>query len=173
MDDAAALMPALYDELRRLAGAQLGRRKGGLTLQATALVNEAYLKLSGSQTLGGRSRNEFLGLACKVMRNVLVDHARARGAVKRGGGGERITLTTAFEGDDTRQVDVLAVNEAVDELTRMNERMGRLVELRFFCGLTETEAAEVMGVSRAAVSRDWRMARAWLARELRDDEAEE
>ena len=171
MDEAAALMPVVYDELRRLAGAQLRDQRPGQTLQATALVNEAYLKLAGHPDLGTGTREEFLRLACRVMRNVFVDHARERNAAKRGGGWQRLTLSAAFEDGSARQLDVLALDEALTELTAMNERMGRLVELRFFCGLDENEAAEVMGVSRAATSRDWRMARAWLAHKLRDGES--
>jgi RNA polymerase sigma factor (TIGR02999 family) len=172
MADAADLMPVVYDELRRLAGAQLRGQASGHTLQATALVNEAYLKLAGHPNLEIGNRQEFLLIAGRVMRNVLVDHARARDAVKRGGGWQRLTLSAAFDDGSAHQLDVLALNEALTELTTLNERMGRLVELRFFCGLDENEAAEVLGVSRAAVSRDWRMARAWLAHKLRDGEGE-
>ncbi len=172
MSDAANLMPVVYDELRRLAGAQLRDQASGQTLQATALVNEAYLKLAGHPELGTANRQEFVRLACRVMRNVLVDHARARNAAKRGGDWQRLTLSAAFDEGSTHALDVLALNDALTELSAMNERMGRLVELRFFCGLNENEAAEVMGVSRTATSRDWRTARAWLAQKLRDDEIE-
>ncbi len=170
MTDAADLMPVVYDELRRLAGAQLRDHGSGHTLQATALVNEAYLKLAGHPDLPTGDRQSFLRFACRVMRNVVVDHARERNAAKRGGGWQRLTLSAAFDDGSAQQLDVLALDEALTELTAMNERLGRLVELRFFCGLDESEAAEVMGVSRAATSRDWRTARAWLAQKLRNGE---
>jgi RNA polymerase sigma-70 factor (ECF subfamily) len=169
MENSNALMTAVYEELRRIAGAQLGDRTSGQTLQPTALVNEAYLALAGHPDLPNGSRQEFLRFACRVMRNLIVDHARAREAAKRGGGWQRITLSSVAD-DKDQQFDVLALNEALIELTEMSERMGRLVELRFFCGLDESEAAQVMGVSRASSTRDWRRARAWLAHKLHSQE---
>lgn len=165
------LLASLFDELRRLAAAQLQHQRQGHTLQATALVHEAYLKLAEHPSLERGSREEFCRLAAGVMRNVLVDHARARNAAKRGGGWDRVTLS-ATPGEEPREVDVLALDEALCELAEMDPRMAELVQLRFFGGLTEAEAAESLGVSRSAVTRDWRMARAWLAHRLRGDGAQ-
>lgn len=164
------LMAVLYDELHAIASAQLREQRSGHTLQPTALVNEAYLRLTGRGNSPVQSREEFLRLACSVMRNLLVDHARARNTAKRGGAWQRITLNAARDDSASRPVDVLALDEALTELAVLDERVARLVELRFFGGLGESEAAELLGVSRAAATRDWRMARAWLAQRLRNDE---
>ncbi len=173
LPDATDLMPVLYDQLRRLAGAQLRDQPSGQTLQATSLVNEAYLKLAAQPDLAVGSREEFLRLACHVMRQVIVDHARSHNAAKRGGGWQRVTLSAAFDDGSAHHLDVMALDEALGELATLDERMSRLVELRFFCGLDEAQAAEILDVSRASASRDWRMARAWLANKLRDDEADQ
>ncbi len=164
------LMAVLYDELHAIAAGQLREQRSGHTLQPTALVNEAYLRLAGRQNLAFDSREDFLRLACSVMRNLLVDHARARNTAKRGGAWQRITLSGACDDSASKPVDVLALDEALTELAVLDERVARLVELRFFGGLGESEAAEMLGVSRAAATRDWRMARAWLAQRLRPDE---
>jgi RNA polymerase sigma factor (TIGR02999 family) len=163
-------MAALYDELHAIAAAQLRQQRSGHTLQPTALVNEAYLRLSGRENIAVESREEFLRLACSVMRNLLVDHARARNAAKRRDASQRITLSAPRDDSASGLVDVLALDEALTELATLDERVARLVELRFFGGLGESEAAQMLGVSRSAATRDWRMARAWLAQRLRNDE---
>jgi RNA polymerase sigma factor (TIGR02999 family) len=163
------LMAALYDELHAIAAAQLREQRSGHTLQPTALVNEAYLRLRRGHP-AVQNREDFLRLACSVMRNLLVDHARARKSAKRGGAWQRITLSAAHDDSASTPVDVLALDEALTELSAFDERVARLVELRFFGGLGESEAAEMLGVSRAAATRDWRMARAWLAQRLRNGE---
>ena len=168
-ESTGGLLASLFDELRRLAARQLKHQARGHTLQATALVNEAYLKLAGHEALAGSSREDFCRLAAGVMRNVLVDHARARNAAKRGEGWERVTLSATPGEEASGIVDVLTLHDALEELAEMDERMARLVELRFFGGLSEAEAATSLGVSRSVVTRDWRMARAWLAHKLRGD----
>ncbi|MEO1585085.1 MAG: ECF-type sigma factor [Planctomycetota bacterium] len=166
------LTPQLYDELRRLAGSLLTSERAGHTLQATALVNEAYLKLTDQRTASASDRSAFMGLAATVMRRILVDHARARHRLKRGGDGRRVPMTESIaveikgQGVEETPVDVEALDAALTKLGEQDERKARLVELRFFCGLDETNAAEIVGISRATASREWRMARAWLAREL-------
>jgi RNA polymerase sigma factor (TIGR02999 family) len=161
-------MAALYDELRVLAAAQLRHERVDHTLQATALVNEAYVRLAGRPKLVIENRGEFFRLASSVMRNLLVDHARAHNAAKRGGDWQQLTLSAASDEGSALQVDVLALEEALTELSAVDERVGQLVELRFFGGLSESEAADMLGVSRSVATRDWRMARAWLAHRLRD-----
>lgn len=168
---ASGLLASLYEELRRLAAAQLRDERRSHTLQATALVNEAYLKLARQDELAIESRESFVRLAGGVMRNVLVDHARARNAAKRGDGWQRVTLSGVDSANADGQVDVLALDAALSELGEMDARMAQLVELRFFGGLSESEAADSLGVSRSSVTRDWRMARAWLAQRLRGDRA--
>ncbi|MEM8758069.1 MAG: ECF-type sigma factor [Planctomycetota bacterium] len=170
------LTPVLYDELRRLAGSMLAAERAGHTLQATALVHEAYVKLIDQRTVTADNRSAFMGLAATVMRRVLVDHARAKNRLKRGGGARRVVLDegaigapehTASDGLDVEQLDA-----ALTKLGELDERKARLVELRFFCGIDEKDAAELVGVSRATASREWRMARSWLARELQRMETE-
>ena len=162
------LMQQVYDELRRLARAHLGPDRGRQTLQATALVHEAYLKLNGQSKLDHLSREEFFRLAARVMRNVFVDHVRASQAEKRGGGWQRVSLGVASDSGSPDELDVLALDEAIEELSRLNEEKARLVELRFFGGMTETEAADALGISRTHATRQWRLARAWLQNRLRD-----
>ncbi len=159
----------LYEELRNLAGRALGRQQARHTLQPTALVHEAYLKLADAPQVP-RERSHFLALAAKVMRQVLIDHARSKSAQKRGGDWQRITLREGTGASSEPEVDLLALDEALDELSRLNERKARLVELRFFAGLTETEAAESLGISRTEASREWRLAKAWLSHRLKADE---
>lgn len=167
--------PAVYDELKRLAEAQFRSQPAGHTLQPTALLNEAYMKLAARPELSLNDSDHFIGLAARVMRQVLVDHARAKAAVKRGPGWERVTLGEARNDDGADAIDVLALEEALEELGRLDERKARLVELRFFGGLTETEAATAIGISRTEATRQWRMVRAWLSKRLRtgDDNAGE
>jgi len=163
----AALFERLYAPLRELAGRQLRRASGGGALQTTELVHEAYLKLCDASRLGARDRAHFLALAARVMRQVLVDHFRAAGAGKRGGGALRIELEEGAIPADQRGGElVLAVDAALDRLTVQSERAGRVVELKFFGGLTEPEIAEALEVSVRTVSAEWKKARAWLWLEL-------
>jgi RNA polymerase sigma factor (TIGR02999 family) len=161
-----ALTPALYAELRRVAAAYLRRERAGHTLQPTALVNEAYLRLVGQRELTWDNRAQVLGVAAHLMRLILVDHARARGRVKRAGMLTRVT----FEGLEVearqRGIDLMALDEAMRELASVDEQLCRVVELRYFGGLTVPEVAAVLGVSSRTVNRAWETARAWLQRRL-------
>ncbi len=155
----------LYDELRRVAGALMARERTAHTLQPTALVSEAWLRLAGSQgELNGKEH--FLGLAARAMRRVLVDHARARGRLKRGGDVDEVPLDTALAWYEERRIDVLAVDEALERLRGIDPELVELVELRFFAGLTLDETAAALGNSVATVERGWKVARLWLARDL-------
>lgn len=161
------LMPLVYSELRRLAGNYLRRERAGHTLQPTALVNEAYLKLIDQKNVRWQNRAQFFGISAQLMRRILVDHARQHQAAKRGGTGkERLSITSAERLIEQPQVDLLALNEALDELARMDPQQARIVELKFFGGLSIEETAEVLGIGHATVERDWKMARAWLRRQL-------
>jgi RNA polymerase sigma-70 factor, ECF subfamily len=161
----AALTAAVYDELRGLAGAYLTRERRGHTLQPTALVNEAFLALMQGP-VEAKDRAHFFAIAANVMRRVLVDHARTRGAAKRGGGKDRVELHSAVAIVPEADVEVLALDEAMQRLAALDERQARIVELRFFGNLTVDEVAEVVGVSKRTVESDWTLARAWLHREL-------
>lgn len=161
------LMPLVYDELRRLANNYLRREPAGHTLQPTALVNEAYLKLVGQRKVNWQNRAHFFAISAKLMRRILVDHARQRQAAKRGGSAQqRLSITSAETLIKQPEIDLLALNEALDELAEMDPQQGRIVELKFFGGLSIEETAEVLGISHATVERDWKMARAWLRRQL-------
>jgi RNA polymerase sigma factor (TIGR02999 family) len=160
------LMPLVYDELRRLAASYLRRSVGDSTLQPTALVHEAYVRLADRQGASMEHRAQFFGLAAKVMRDILVDHARRRAATKRGGGQLRISLSRAERLGRQPEVELLALDDALQELAATNPQHSRVVELRFFGGLTNEEAAEVLSLSHATVERYWSFARAWLRREL-------
>ena len=161
------LMPLVYSELRRLATNYLRRERQGHTLQPTALVNEAYLKLVDQRNAKWQNRAQFFGISAQLMRRILVDHARQRQAVKRGGTEQhRISITSAEKLASQTEFDLLALNEALDELTKLDPQQGRIVELKFFGGLSIEETAEVLGVGHATVERDWKMARAWLRRQL-------
>ena len=167
--DAAALeqlMPLVYDELRGLAGRQLSRERIDHTLQATALVNEAFLKLVDQRNQSWQNRGHFLCVAAMAMRRILVNHAHAKKAAKRGGGRARVTLDEGAALFEERAEDLLALDTALTKLARVDDTKRQLVELRFFGGLTADEAAEVMGVSTRTVERQWRLARAWLRREI-------
>ena len=170
-DQAAAdeLLPLVYEELRSLAAAYLRRERTGHTLQPTALVHEVYLRLAGAANADWRGRAHFLAVAAKAMRNTLVNHALARKAAKRGGGAERVLLSGVAIASSRGEVDSLALHEALERLMALDGRKGRVVEMRFFGGLTSEEIAHVLGVSLSTVEADWRMARAWLALELEDD----
>jgi len=162
------LMPLVYSELRRLASNYLRRERVGHTLQPTALVNEAYLKLIDQKNAKWQNRAQFFGISAQLMRRILVDHARQRQAVKRGGSDQQRLSITSAQADVIHQpeIDLLALNEALDELAQMDPQQSRIVELKFFGGLSIDETAEVLGISHATVERDWKSARAWLRRQL-------
>jgi RNA polymerase sigma factor (TIGR02999 family) len=159
------LMPIVTGELRRLARAHLRRERRDHTLQPTALVNEAYLRLIHIDRIQWRDRTHFFAFASRVMRRILVDHARAHRAAKRSGW--KVTLTPGVEVGERKDLDIIALDAALDELALMDARQARLVELRFFAGLTIDETADVLGVGAATVARDWATARAWLYRRLK------
>jgi RNA polymerase sigma factor (TIGR02999 family) len=162
-----ALVPLVYAELRRQAARALRRENEGHTLQATALVHEAWLRLDGQANSRWESRTQFLAVAAQMMRRVLVDHARAHAAGKRGGGAIQVSLSDVSNAAAPHdEVDLLALDEALARLAIMDPRKARLVELRYFAGMSIPEAAEVLGVSLATVGREWVVARMWLRREL-------
>jgi len=161
------LMPLVYSELRRLAGNYLRRERQGHTLQPTALVNEAYLKLIDQKNAKWQNRAQFYGVAAQLMRRILVDHARQHQAAKRGGSEQqRLSITSAERIIQQPEVDLLALHEALEELATLDPQQERIVELRFFGGLSIEETAEVLHIGHATVERDWKMARAWLRRKL-------
>lgn len=160
------LLDAVYDELRRLARGYLRRERGDHSLPPTALVHEAYLRLVDQRRVQWQNRTHFFAIAAHLMRRILVDHARARGAEKRGAS-VTVPLDDANERVHLPDVDVLALDVALDKLASIDERQSRLVELRFFGGLSVTETAAVLGIAPITVKRDWALARAWLFRELR------
>lgn len=169
------LTPIVYEQLKALAGSLLVAERAGHTLQPTALVHEAYVRLIDQRSVDRNDRAAFLGLAATVMRRVLVDHARARNRVKRGGGLRRVELSEsriASQDQTSEQIDIEAMDAALNKLNELDPRKARLIELRFFGGLDEAEAADLIGISRATASREWRMARSWLARELSGDAGE-
>ena len=161
-------MPLVYDELRRLAASYLRRERPGQTLQATALVNEAYIRLIGEKAHNWQNRTHFLAIAALSMRQILVQRARARNAAKRGGDPQRITLDEQLlpGSPGGGEVDLVALDAALDRLAALNERQAKIVELRYFGGLTVEEAANALGISPATLKRDWTLARAWLKKEL-------
>jgi RNA polymerase sigma factor (TIGR02999 family) len=160
------LMPHVYDELRRLARAFLARERGGHTLQPTALVNEAYLRLVDQTRVSWQNRAHFYGIASRMMRRVLIDHARAHATDKRGAGAIHLSLEDVQVSREDRAASLVALDEALERLTQFNERGCRIVEMRFFGGLNDEEIAEVLKVSTRTVLRDWKAARLWLYREL-------
>ena len=161
------LMPLVYNELRRLAGNYLRRERQNHTLQPTALVNEAYVKLVDQKNARWQNRSQFYGVAAQLMRRILVDHARQHQAAKRGGTNQqRLSITSAHAIVAAPEVDVLAVHGALEELKQFDPQQERIVELRFFGGLSIEETAKVMGLGHATVERDWKMARAWLRQKL-------
>jgi RNA polymerase sigma-70 factor, ECF subfamily len=164
-DAEASLMDLVYNELRRLASSYLRRERPDHTLQATALVHEAYLKLT-DQNATWQNRAHFFGVAAQVMRRILVDHARAFQAEKRGGGQAKISLDEALLLSSAESRELLDLNDALTELAAFDPRLARVVELRFFAGLTVQEAAEVLDCATRTVNRDWRTAQAWLRRRL-------
>lgn len=168
---AADLLPMVYVELRALAQAFFNDERESHTLEPTALVHEAYLRLVDSTSIEWKSRNQFFVIASKAMRNILVDHARARSSLKRGGDWQEVTLQAVeaqIKGSSVQPIDLVALHDALERLAKVDERKARLVELRYFAGLNEVEAAEVIGISRSTASEEWRLSRAWLHKELRD-----
>ena len=161
------LTPLVYDELRRLAGRYLRQERSGHTLQSTALVHEAYMKLVGQNNVRWQNRAHFFGIAAQMIRRILVDYARARKADKRGAGAERLSLDEAIALPGGQDLDLVALDDALEGLAKIDARQSRLVELRFFAGLTIEETAEVMQMSLATAKRDWVSAKAWLSREVR------
>jgi RNA polymerase sigma factor (TIGR02999 family) len=161
-----ALLPAVYAELHAQAARALRREAAGHTLQPTALVHEAYLRLVDQARVRVESRAQFFGIAARIMHQVLVDHARARGAAKRGHAPQLVTLGDAAGASGEPAVEVLAVHEALERLARLDPRQAQLVELRYFGGLTIAETAAALDVSPATVKREWTVASAWLRREL-------
>ena len=160
------LMPLVYDELKRLAARHRAHENQNNTLEATAIVHEAYLKLSAQQKLSWQNRAQFFGLASKLIRNILVDHARSHRAEKRGGGQYRLSISKADQFSSDSDVDLLELSDAMNKLSIQYPQHSQIVELRFFGGLTIDETVEVMGISHATVERHWEFARAWLRREL-------
>ena len=161
-----SLLPVVYQELRRLAASYLRREKAGQTLQPTALVNEAYLRLLKDRPDRWQNRAHFCAIAAHSMRQILIERARARNAQKRGGARARVTLDDALIAGGDRSIDLIALDEALERLAQLDPEQARLIELRFFGGLTIEETAETMNISPATVKRHWTVARAWLAREL-------
>jgi len=157
-----SLMSAVYPELRRIARQHLGRRQAGQTLESAALANEAYLKLVRAGGIRCESRVHFLALCSQIIRRILVDHARGRGYAKRGGNAVRVPLDDALLGAQARGIEIIALDEALDSLVRIDARKARVVELRYFGGLNVEETAEILGISPETVKRDWKMAKAWL-----------
>lgn len=160
------LLPLVYGDLHRRAEAAMRSERGDHTLQPTALVHEAYLKLVDQRNIDWKNRAHFFGVAARAMRQVLVDHARRRAAGKRGYGEARITLSRANPATPAPSLDLLALDQAIERLAALDERQARLAELRLFGGLTVEESAEVLGCSHATVSREWKHAEVWLHREL-------
>ncbi len=160
------LTPVVYDELRRLARHYIGNERVGHTLQATALVNEAYLKLVDIRKVQWQNRAHFFAMSARLMRRILVDSARARNYQKRGAGAERVTLDEALVVTEPGR-DLVALDDALNVLAEIDERKSKVVEMRFFGGLTVEETAEALSVSAETVMRDWKLAKAWLLRELK------
>jgi len=166
-DAAAQLIPLVYDELRRIADAQMRRERAGHTLQPTAVVHEAYMRLVGGSEVEWQNRAHFMGFAARTMRQVLLDYARQRHAGKRGGeGAQKIEIDAERLVSDDRLEEVLALDEVLDRLAAMDPQQARIVELRFFAGLNVEETAEVMGISDTSVKREWRSAKAWMDQQL-------
>ncbi len=161
-----ALMPVVYDELHRQASRYLRRERVGHTLQTTALIHEAYLRLIDQRNVHWQNRAHFYGIAAQLMRRILVDHARSKKRAKRGGSDVRISLTDETLKSPGQNFDIEVLDEALERLTAIDAQQSRIVELRFFSGLTVEETAEVLSISPATVKRDWSMAKAWLHREV-------
>ncbi len=165
------VLPLIYDELRALAGSYFRRQRSDHTLQPTALVHEAFLRLVDGANTEWQSRKHFFDVAAMAMRQLLADHARRRGAAKRGGDLAKVTLGDPEAGSSMGNIDLIALDDALTKLAQLDERQGRIVELRFLAGLSVAETAEVLAVSERTVKLDWQMAKAWLRQEL--DEGKE
>lgn len=163
------LTPHVYQELKRLAGAQLRRERPGHTLQATALVHEAYLKLIDQRNANWQNRAHFFGVACRIMRRILLDYAKSIQREKRGGGAHKTSLDEALVVSEDRASDLVQIDQALIRLEALDPRQAKVVELRFFGGLNVEETAEVLGISAPTVKREWAMAKAWLHRELQSE----
>jgi RNA polymerase sigma factor (TIGR02999 family) len=161
-----ALVPLVYDELRRQAQLYLSREKPGHTLSSTALVHEAYLRLVKQKGVTWQNRAHFFGVAARMMRRILVDHARRHGYAKRGGGEMTLSLDETMAPAPEREINLVALDDALNTLAKLDERQSRMVELRYFGGLSIEETSEVLGVSAPTVKREWASARAWLYREI-------
>jgi RNA polymerase sigma factor (TIGR02999 family) len=162
---AARLMPVVYEELRRLAGHRMRSERANHTLQATELVHEAFLKLIKTESVDWQGRAHFLAVAARTMRQVLIDHARAKQTAKRGAGAV-VALADEVEVTDTGSLDAVELSDAIEALARLNERQARIAEMRLFGGLTQAETAGVLGVSEDTVKKEWRLVRAWLRTRL-------
>jgi len=163
------LIPLVYSELRRLAAHYMRRERPDHTLQTTALVHEAYLRLAGRESKNWQDRAHFFAIAAEAMRSILVDHARARQAWRRGAGATKVPLDEARTSAPPRPEEILALDEALGRLARTDERQARIVELRYFAGMTVPEVAEVLDISERTVMRDWYLAKAWLHGEVRKE----
>ncbi len=165
---AAQLIPLVYDELRRIAAQRLRHERPDHTLEATALVHEAYLKLAGQPNARWQNRAQFFGVASQLMRRILVDYARTQQRIRRGGRQQKVSLDEVLLIAPDRTDELLAVHESLSRLEKLDPRQGRIIELRYFGGLSIEEAAHVLGVSTKTVARDWNMAKAWLYGELKE-----
>jgi len=166
------LLPLVDEELRRLASRYMRRENPGHTLQTSALVNEAYLRLVEQKSVHWQNRAHFFGIAAQLMRRILVDHARTRQYAKRGGGAQKVSLDEAAMLTEERAAGLVALHEALTELSGMDERKGRIVEMKFFGGLTTEEVAEVLQVTPRTIEREWRKAKAWLHHAISKEEAD-
>lgn len=164
------LLPIVYDELRRQAARYLRQELPGHTLQTTALIHEAYIRLIDQRNVQWQNRAQFFGIAAQLMRRILVDHARTKKRAKRGGSNLRVSLNEALAATKGSEVDLIALDQALDKLAEIDPQQSRVVELRFFSGLSVAETAEVLDISPATVKRDWSVAKAWLYREISGDE---
>ena len=162
------LMPLVYDELRRMARRYMRRQPSGHTFQTTELIHEAYLKIAGQNEHDWQNRAHFFGVAAQAMRHILVDYARSKNSLKRGGLAEKITLEENLVASASRSEEIVALDDALKQLAALDERKSRVVEMKFFGGLNIEEIAEVLKVSPETVKRDWKFARTWLLRELAD-----
>lgn len=169
-DEAALsrLMPLVYDELRRIAHRYMQRERDGHTLQTSALVNEAYLRLAGQGSVDWQNRAHFFAVSAQVMRHILIDHARRRRFAKHGGGAQQVPIQDVAEMSMQRAAELIALDEALSELARFDQRKSSVVELRYFGGLSLEETAEVLKISLMTVRRDWRAAKAWLYRRMKE-----